>query len=199
MKNESQLTINPTARAVTAIAQKGEEDMLLESYRLEIFNSECQPGAMGVHCFAHLDQDVSEALPYLNAELGGDTYVQDPPSVTFKAQGKLITVSGRRIAINALKDEAEAKKLAEWLKREINQAWESRDNIKPCYTGKTKPLLIEILKLLPKTNCKKCGQSTCMVFASQVMEGGRGAEDCPELTGERLEKLKTYLAKFDFE
>ena len=36
--------------------------MLLESYKLEIFNPECRPGAMAVHCFAHLDQDVGEAL-----------------------------------------------------------------------------------------------------------------------------------------
>jgi CO dehydrogenase/acetyl-CoA synthase gamma subunit (corrinoid Fe-S protein) len=85
------------------------------------------------------------------------------------------------------------------LKTEINQAWEKRAEITPCYKGKKKPLLMEILKLLPKTNCKKCGQPTCMVFASQVMDGGRGAEDCPELEGENLEKLKNYLAGFDFE
>jgi len=39
--------------------------MLLKSYKLEIFNPECRPGAMSVHCFAHLDQDVGEALPYV--------------------------------------------------------------------------------------------------------------------------------------
>lgn len=32
--------------------------MLLEIYRLEIFNSECNPGATALHCFAHLVQDV---------------------------------------------------------------------------------------------------------------------------------------------
>jgi hypothetical protein len=42
--------------------------MLLQSYRIEIFNNKCMPGAMSVQCFAHLDQDVSEALPYLNVE-----------------------------------------------------------------------------------------------------------------------------------
>jgi hypothetical protein len=68
--------------------------MLLDSYRLEIFNNECMPGAMTVQCFAHLDQDVSAALPYLNAELGGLTYIKDPPSVTFQLQGKLLTVHG---------------------------------------------------------------------------------------------------------
>ena len=122
---------------------------MLEGYRLEIFNSACNPGAMAVHCFAHLDQDVSEALPYLNAALGGFEYMQDPPSVTFKAQGKLITVHGRKIAINALKDETEARKIIEWLKREINDAWNHRDRIEPCFEGAPRPKMIEILKLLP--------------------------------------------------
>ncbi len=61
--------------------------MLLESYTLEIFNSECMPGAMAVHCFAHLDQDVGKAIPYLNAVLGGFAYIKDTLSVTFKSQG----------------------------------------------------------------------------------------------------------------
>jgi ArsR family metal-binding transcriptional regulator len=105
--------------------------MLLQSYRLEIFNNACMPGAMSVQCFAHLDQDVSAALPYLNAELGGFEYIKDPPSVTFKLHGKLLTAHTRKIAVNALKDESEAKKIVEWLKREINAAWEKRDAIMP--------------------------------------------------------------------
>ena len=173
--------------------------MLLENYHLEIFNSKCNPGAMAVHCFAHLDEDVAQALPYLNTVLGGFEYIQDPPSVTFKAQGKLITVSSRKIAINALKDEAEAVKIVEWLKREINDAWENRATITPCYSGKIRPRMIEILRLLPKTNCRKCGQPTCMVFAVQMAEGGRSVTDCPELTDDNRAKLSDYLAGFDFE
>ena len=38
--------------------------MLLKSYRMELFNNECMPSAMTIQCFAHLDQDVSAALPY---------------------------------------------------------------------------------------------------------------------------------------
>lgn len=170
--------------------------MLLKEYELEIFNSKCQPGASGVHCFAHLKQDVSEVLPYLNSVLGGFEYLIDPPAVTFKAQGKLITVHGDKIAVNALKDEAEAEKIIEWLKREINDAWENRENIEPSCKGMPKPKIIEILKILPKTNCKKCGDPTCMVFATKVAEGGKGAEDCPTLEGEAKEKLERYLAPF---
>ncbi len=32
--------------------------------------------------------------------------------------------NGRKIAVNALKDEDKAKKIIEWLVREINDSWE---------------------------------------------------------------------------
>jgi hypothetical protein len=41
----------------------------LKKYTLEIFKSKCQSDAKGVHCFAHLEQDVSKVLPYLRVEL----------------------------------------------------------------------------------------------------------------------------------
>jgi hypothetical protein len=53
--------------------------MLLRAYRKRIFRPECNPNFRSPHCIAHLEQDVSEALPYLNAVLGGRQYVQDPP------------------------------------------------------------------------------------------------------------------------
>ena len=105
--------------------------MLLETYTKEIFRPECNPSFQSLHCIAHLDQDVSEALPYLNAVLGGFEYLKDPPAVTFRIQGKIMTVHPREIAVNALKDEEEADKILEWLKREINEAWEKRTEIEP--------------------------------------------------------------------
>jgi len=173
--------------------------MLLESYQLEIFNSKCMPGSMAVHCFAHLDQDVSGAIPYLNAVLGGFSFIKEPVSVTFKAQGKLITVHPDKIAINALKDEAEARKIVEWLKREINEAWETRETITPSYEAMPQPKMMDILKLLPKTNCRECGEPTCMVFATRVVEGGKGYEDCPPLDTDNREKMKNYLGKFNLD
>ncbi|MFO7885886.1 MAG: (Fe-S)-binding protein [Desulfobacteraceae bacterium] len=170
--------------------------MLLQDYQLEIFNSKCQPGAKGVHCFAHLDHDVSGALPYLNAVLGGFEYFQNPPAVTFRVQGKLITVHGDKIAVNALKDEAEARKIVEWMKNEINDAWDNREKIAPSTAGMPRPGIIEILKLLPRTNCRECGQPTCMVFATMVAQGAKGAENCPQIDAENAKKLTRYMSQF---
>lgn len=170
--------------------------MLLKSYRLETFNSKCMPGAMSVECIAHLDQDVSEALPYLNSELGGFTYIKELPSVTFKIYGKLITVQGRQIAVNANKNESEARKIVEWLKREINSAWENRNTITPRYEGMPRPQVIQILKCLPKTNCRECGEPTCLVFATKVAEGAKSSDDCPGLTTASRTTLDNYMAGF---
>nr|CBX29164.1 hypothetical protein N47_J01450 [uncultured Desulfobacterium sp.] len=59
--------------------------------------------------------------------------------------------------------------------------------------------MIEILKLLPRTNCRECGQSTCMVFSALVADGAKGSEDCPQLIRNNKIKLEEYLNKFKFE
>lgn len=170
--------------------------MLLKGYRKEIFRPECNPQFQSLHCIAHLDEDITEVLPYLNTVLGGHQYFKEPPALTLRTHGKLITLHPREIAINALKDEAEADKILEWLKQEINEAWEKRDGIDPSFDTPEKPRILEILKLLPKTNCRECGQPTCMVFATHVAEGGRGPEDCPPLSEEARVKLQEYLDQF---
>ena len=173
--------------------------MLLKNYSREIFRPECNPGFESVHCIAHLDQNIEPVLPYLNAVLGGFDYLKDPPAVIFRSQGKLITVHGTKIAINALRDEAEADKILEWLKREINDAWKNREDIEPSCEGTPKPKLIEILKLLPKTYCRQCGAPTCMVFAARMAEGVKSPDDCPPMDSDSKERLEEYMRQFDFD
>ena len=170
--------------------------MLLESYTLDVVNNHCMPGAQSVNCIARLDQDVGRAIPYLNAVIEGDQFTPDPPSVTFKTEGRLISVTERTITVNAVEDEAQGRKIIEWIKREINDAWEDRENIEPRYTKAERPQVVEVLKRLPKTNCKKCGAPTCMVFATWVVQGAKDETQCPELNEEGKRKLHGYLAQF---
>jgi hypothetical protein len=81
--------------------------MCLKGYQKQIFHSECNPSFESLHCIPHLGQDVSAVLPYLNAILSGFESLQDPPAVIFRSQGKFITVHGRKIAVSALRGEAE--------------------------------------------------------------------------------------------
>ncbi len=170
--------------------------MLLQSYQLEVVNNHCMPGAQSVNCIARLDQDVGCAIPYLNTVIEGDQFTPDPPSITFRNEGKLISVQERMITVNAVQDETQGRKIIEWIRREINEAWQNRENIVPSNTKTERPQLVEVLKRLPRTNCQKCGAPTCMVFATWVVQGAKDETQCPELNEEGKRRLKDYLVKF---
>jgi len=173
--------------------------MLLTGWTKEISRAECRPEAQTVHCIARLNEDVGQVIPYLNAVLGGFLCSEHPSSVTFRSQGKLISVHPDHIAINALRDVEEAEKILQWMQREINDAWDKRDTITPSFQAAPRPQVMAILRLLPKNNCQKCGQPTCMVFASLAAEGGQGADDCPELNPAQCVALQQYLGQFRFD
>jgi len=176
-----------------------EVTMLLDRYTKELFRPKCNPSFQSVHCVAHLEQDISEALPYLNTVMGGGDYIRSPASLTLRIHGKLIALHAREIFVNALRDESEADKIIEWLKKEINEAWENRGQIEPSFESAPKPQWLQVLKLLPKTNCGKCGEPTCTVFSLRAVEGVKEAEDCPELDVGNRESLRHYLAQFTFD
>ena len=43
---------------------------------------------------------------------------------------------------------------------------------------------LEIFKLLPRTNCKKCGRATCLAFAMQLAQKKAELKDCPDVSEE---------------
>ena len=185
--------------AIFWYANQSERAMLLKTYKKEVFRAKCNASFQSVHCVAKLDQDISAVLPYLNTELGGYEYFKDPPAVTFKSAGKLITVQGREIAVNALRDMAEAEKILQWLQREINAAWEGRAEIVPSFEGAPKPVVIEIFKLLPRTNCRECGEPTCLVFATLVAQGIKTAQDCTPIAPNGKKALDDYMGGFNLD
>ena len=48
---------------------------------------------------------------------------------------------------------------------------------------------IQIFKLLPKTNCKKCGFPTCLAFAMKLAQGGVELSACPDVSEEAKQSL----------
>ncbi|MBN2654072.1 MAG: acetyl-CoA decarbonylase/synthase complex subunit gamma [Nitrospirae bacterium] len=48
---------------------------------------------------------------------------------------------------------------------------------------------VEIFKLLPKTNCKKCGHPTCLAFAMKLAQRQASLDACPDVSEEAKRKL----------
>lgn len=57
--------------------------------------------------------------------------------------------------------------------------------------------VMEILKELPRTNCKECGEPTCMAFAAKLLKKERKLEECKPLLidehAHRHRNLQTVL------
>ena len=48
---------------------------------------------------------------------------------------------------------------------------------------------LDIFKLTPRTNCKECGNPTCMAFAMKVAQGTAQIEQCTHMSADALETL----------
>lgn len=53
---------------------------------------------------------------------------------------------------------------------------------------------LEIFKLLPKTNCKKCSMPTCLAFAMAIAQKRANLDDCPDVSREAKDKLAAAAA-----
>ena len=52
---------------------------------------------------------------------------------------------------------------------------------------------MEVFKLLNKSNCRKCNETTCLAFASKVFLGQRKLSECPELVHKLDPKSNTGI------
>ena len=50
-------------------------------------------------------------------------------------------------------------------------------------------------KLLPRTDCQKCGRKTCLSFAIDLAKGKCRLEDCPPLSQPEFAESRNALAK----
>ncbi|MGB9979797.1 acetyl-CoA decarbonylase/synthase complex subunit gamma [Methanobacterium sp.] len=53
---------------------------------------------------------------------------------------------------------------------------------------------MDVYRLLPKTNCAKCGEASCMAFATKLSEKEIDLELCTQLSGTEADKLADVLA-----
>jgi ArsR family metal-binding transcriptional regulator len=176
--------------------------MLLDRIEnFEIFRPKMDSAKEVLHAIATFEVDISPVFPYLNAELGGWDYDQVNQVLLLKlADGKWITLHPQKIAMRGARDLEECHALLEWIKGQINEVYEHREEITPRYTGQAGLKIMEILKLLPMTNCKLCGYLTCMAYAAALREGEISLNDCPPLREEKYrekrDKLQTYLVSY---
>jgi len=173
-----------------------EKGKLLNNYTIRIVRSDCNPSSEKVNALVELGEDIREVLPYLNNLLRGYEYSDEEKLLTVKWEGHLITFRPRQIAITKLEDEGEANSVMVQLQKIINETYANRESLEPRHTRRSLPQPLEVYKLLPKTNCKQCGEATCMAFALKLMAGDRTPKECLPLLEETFKANYQTLTEF---
>ena len=157
------------------------EKPLIEEYEIEMHAPPCLPGSPIWAAKAELSRDVSGVMPYLNAVKDRPFYGGEGKFIIWKEGDRKYALRPRELAVSMIVDRNQADELVEKAVEEINGIWEKREEITPDHTTRTPPKVLDILKLLPRTNCGECGLASCMAFAAELIEGNRCLEDCPAL------------------
>ena len=167
--------------------------MVLHSYQITRVLP-CLADPEKIRVIAEVSGEIYEVFPYLNAILKGCIYNHPANTLTIRKDQKLITLHALHITLAKIEDEKEADEILSWLKDLVNETYEKRDQIEPNFSMAAELKALDIFKLLPGTNCRKCGEPTCLAFAVKL--AGRDVEitECDPLFSEgHQEKRKVLL------
>jgi ArsR family metal-binding transcriptional regulator len=170
-----------------------EADKLVHGYNLELIEPPCVPGADYWSAKAHIEENIADLLPYLNAEFKKARYYPDSNALVLDYERKKCSFRPHEIAAAPFDDREYAIEFMDNLIHFINGLWGRRKQIEPSFEQREPPRTMDILKLLPKTNCKECGYLTCMAFANQLREGRENVSKCTQLSEENKEQLLRLL------
>lgn len=166
---------------------------LLTEYKFQLFAPKCNPSAEYANCLAALRDDIREVLPYLNGRLKGCQYNPEAPFLRLRHEGHVITLRPRQAAVSKLADSDEARRVLDWVKDLINDTWERRAEITPSDRRAPSLTALQLYKLLPGTNCRRCGLPTCLAFAAQLAEEEVSIEQCAPLLEPEHEERRARL------
>uniref|UniRef100_A0A832GPX9 4Fe-4S domain-containing protein n=1 Tax=Caldimicrobium thiodismutans TaxID=1653476 RepID=A0A832GPX9_9BACT len=135
-------------------------------------------------------------LPYLRGKVSPLFY--DPQSsLIFKwpYRGNFYKISLGKdyLQWGIVSSKEEAEEVFSALFTFLRDLCQNLEEIKPDYRPVKRPPPLEIYKYLPKTNCKECGELSCLAFAGKVAIGEAEISLCPHLTFENLELLTVLL------
>lgn len=170
--------------------------LLLETVQIT-FIAACMADDTKLRFIAQFDKDISEVMPYLNATLKGAVYTPGIPTLGFPMGYRMVTLYGTRFAVGKTDEIVDTWRTMAWVKDLVNETWSRRDTIEPCTQERSKPQPLEIFKRLPGTNCRDCGEPTCMAFAARLSRGEATLEECPHMyLAEYEEKRAALLTLF---
>ena len=138
-----------------------------------------------------LDTNVSRLFPYINATFKDAKFYDKPDYVQFIIDGIQCNLYPIDVTAAPFTDRNQALAFAKRLIDLLNDIYIKKDSIKPDFKKISPVSVFDIFKLLPQTNCKECGYTTCMAFAAAISKSETTPDKCPDFR-DRISESATY-------
>jgi len=185
MRNEARKDMLISGSAISHKQKLGKTVSMyaIKSYSMKLAAPDCFPGADWYRAVIDLNDDITEVLPYLNAELEGAVYTHDSKVLLWNNGKNKYAFRPNEIVVAPADNSEEAVKLATDIVGQVNNIWIRKEEIEPSFDSKKAlPNILDIYKLLPRTNCSECGSPSCMAFAAVLRNDSSKISLCPYIS-----------------
>ena len=128
-----------------------------------------------------IDADIAPLFPFLNGAVESAVYYENPEHLRLTLEERRCHLFPRSISTYLFEDRQQARRFADRLVALINDVHDRREQIEPNYEKLRPTSIVDLLRILPRTNCGDCGHPTCQAFAVALNQKQAAPEDCPAL------------------
>ncbi len=155
---------------------------LITDYRFELIENHHSPGGGRYGGRVIVPTDISTSFyDYENRILiGGNNrrrYTLRPPEI----QAGIVT------------DPSGTPSIVKEAVEPVNRVWREHEDITRSFRERKLPTVYAIYRLLPGTDCKECGYSTCLACTACIRNGVISLERCPLLSKPEYTKNKEQI------
>lgn len=127
------------------------------------------------------DQDTDFLFPYINGTLDDALWYDHPGHMEFLFEGCRCMLYRDLAAAHFFETHQDALDFIKRFMNFLDMIDRDKENIIPNFNQIRYVPVMDILRLLPKNNCRECGFPTCMAFAASMARGKTVADQCPHL------------------
>jgi ArsR family metal-binding transcriptional regulator len=173
-------------------------DKLITDYRFELVEDHHSFGSGRYGGRIILPADISASFPYLNTVLDDTIYDHENSILIGFYNHRRYAFRPHEIQLGMVENQSEASSIADEVVGLVNRLWSERESTTPSFQERKLPTIYDIYKLLPGTNCKECGYTTCLACAADIRNGAIVLEICPLLSkpeyAENREQIRILLS-----
>ncbi len=135
-----------------------------------------------------LDEDLTPLFPYINAVADHAQFYEKPVYIKFLLFDRLCAFYPRQGAFTPVRDIADAMAFLPRLMDFISDVSRRSPGIVPSHKKFKPASALDIYRLLPGSNCRNCGYTTCLAFAAALSRQHTSMVKCPHLANPMEEK-----------